>query len=50
MIITFDTLNTQEKTNTYIKSNNGKYVVPIKDNHKDFCEELKIIIFKVLIV
>ena len=41
MVITFDALNTQEKTIKYIKSNKGHYVVPVKDNHKDFCDELK---------
>ena len=41
LIITFDTLNTQEKTIKYIKSNKGHYVVPVKDNHKDLCNELK---------
>lgn len=39
-IITFDALNTQEKTITYIHENKGHYVVPVKDNHKDFREEL----------
>ena len=40
-VITFDALNTQEKTISYIKSKEAHYVAPIKDNHKDFCEELK---------
>lgn len=40
-IITFDALNTQEKTIRYIKEKEAHYVAPIKDNHKDFCEELK---------
>lgn len=39
-IITFDALNTQEKTINYIHKNKAHYVVPIKDNHKDFAEEL----------
>ena len=39
-IITFDALNTQEKTISYIHKNKAHYVVPIKDNHKDFSEEL----------
>lgn len=39
-IITFDALNTQEKTIKYIYDNKAHYVVPIKDNHKDFAEEL----------
>ena len=42
MVVTFDALNTQEKTITYIKSKKGHYVAPIKDNHKDFCDELKV--------
>lgn len=41
VIITFDALNTQEKTINYIIDNKGHYVAPIKDNHKDFAEELK---------
>ena len=36
MVVTFDALNTQEKTITYIKSKKGHYVAPIRDNHKDF--------------
>lgn len=40
VIITFDALNTQEKTISYIYENKAHYVVPVKDNHKDFCEEL----------
>ncbi|MEG1597820.1 MAG: ISAs1 family transposase [Bacilli bacterium] len=40
-IITFDALNTQEKTIKYIKDNKAHYVVPVKDNHKDIAEELK---------
>lgn len=39
-IITFDALNTQEKTISYIHKNKAHYVVPVKDNHKDFSEEL----------
>lgn len=39
-IITFDALNTQEKTIKYINENKAHYVVPVKDNHKDFHEEL----------
>lgn len=39
-IITFDALNTQEKTISYIYENKAHYVVPVKDNHKDFSEEL----------
>ena len=39
-IITFDALNTQEKTISYIYKNKAHYVVPVKDNHKDFSEEL----------
>ncbi|MEG1597841.1 MAG: ISAs1 family transposase, partial [Bacilli bacterium] len=39
-IITFDALNTQEKTIKYIYENKAHYVVPVKDNHKDFAEEL----------
>lgn len=42
VVITFDALNTQEKTIKYIIENNGHYVAPVKDNHKDFAEELKI--------
>lgn len=41
IVITFDALNTQEKTIKYIVDNKGHYVVPVKDNHKDFAEELK---------
>lgn len=41
IVITFDALNTQEKTINYIIDNKGHYVAPIKDNHKDFAEELK---------
>ena len=40
-IITFDALNTQEKTIKYIKSKEAHYIAPIKDNHKDFREDLK---------
>lgn len=40
-VITFDALNTQEKTINYIVMNKGHYVVPVKNNHKDFAEELK---------
>lgn len=40
-IITFDALNTQEKTIQYMKENKAHYVAPIKDNHRDFAEELK---------
>lgn len=39
-IITFDALNTQEKTIKYIYENKAHYVVPVKDNHKDLAEEL----------
>lgn len=39
-IITFDALNTQEKTVSYIYENKAHYVVPIKDNHKDFANDL----------
>lgn len=39
-IITFDALNTQEKTINYIYKNKAHYVVPVKDNHKDIAEEL----------
>ena len=42
VIITFDALNTQEKTIKFINDNKGHYVAPIKDNHKDFAEELKV--------
>lgn len=42
VVITFDALNTQEKTIKFIKDNEGHYVAPIKDNHKDFAEELKV--------
>ena len=42
VVITFDALNTQEKTLKFINDNKGHYVVPIKDNHKDFAEELKV--------
>ena len=41
IVITFDALNTQEKTIKYIYENKGHYVAPVKDNHKDFAEELK---------
>lgn len=41
IVITFDALNTQEKTIKYIIENKGHYVAPVKDNHKDFAEELK---------
>ncbi len=42
IVITFDALNTQEKTLKYIIENKGHYVAPVKDNHKDFAEELKL--------
>ena len=42
VVITFDALNTQEKTIKFINDNKGHYVAPIKDNHKDFAEELKV--------
>lgn len=42
VVITFDALNTQEKTLKFINDNKGHYVAPIKDNHKDFAEELKV--------
>lgn len=41
IIVTFDALNIQEKTINYINGNKGHYVVPTKDNHKDFAEESK---------
>lgn len=41
VVVTFDALNTQEKTIAYINENKGHYVAPVKDNHKDFVEELK---------
>ena len=41
IVVTFDALNTQEKTIAYINENKGHYVAPVKDNHKDFVEELK---------
>lgn len=41
VVVTFDALNTQERTINYIIDNKGHYVGPIKDNHKDFSEELK---------
>lgn len=41
VVITFDALNTQEKTIKFINENKGHYVAPIKDNHKDFAEELR---------
>lgn len=41
VVVTFDALNTQEKTISYINENKGHYVAPVKDNHKDFVEELK---------
>lgn len=41
-IITFDALNTQEKTIKYIYDNKAHYVAPVKDNHKDFAEELSV--------
>lgn len=39
-VITFDALNTQSKTIKYIIENKAHYVAPIKDNHKDFSDDL----------
>lgn len=40
-VVTFDALNTQKKTIEYIVKNHGYYVAPVKDNHKDFFEEIR---------
>ena len=42
IVVTFDALNTQEKTINYIIENKGHYVAPIKDNHKEFANDLKL--------
>ena len=40
-IITFDALNTQEKTIEYIIKNKGEYVAPVKGNQGSLYEDLK---------
>ena len=40
-IITFDALNTQEKTIQYIVKNKGDYVAPVKANQGNLYEDLK---------
>ena len=41
-IITFDALNTQEKTIQYIVKNKGDYVAPVKANQGTLYEDLKV--------
>lgn len=40
-IITFDALNTQEKTIEYIVKNKGDYVAPVKANQGNLYEDIK---------
>jgi predicted transposase YbfD/YdcC len=42
-IITTDALNTQKKTASVIINKKADYVLPVKENHKDFYEDIKLL-------
>jgi predicted transposase YbfD/YdcC len=42
-IVTTDALNTQKKTAAAIRNKNADYALPVKENHKDLYEDIKLL-------